>query len=202
MTVLPTIDHTPRLLQPRAATGNGLSGGAIVGIVIGCIVGVLLLLTIFWTCLLGSHIFTKAKNLSTSVVDKAEKGHARAKDLYTAGRERGRQPSETQDAAHYGELHFEDKSPLANYYLAESEPLVDFRVSNPFSILELPAARQEQKEYIERDHSSTVDKKPVVVDAKRILGTDDASYLDEITSHGRKCSKRLIELENMRLTRR
>ncbi|KAH6865594.1 hypothetical protein BKA58DRAFT_224489 [Alternaria rosae] len=186
MTVLPTIDHTPRLLQPRTATGNELSVGAIAGIVIGCIVGVLLLLTIFWTCLLGSHIFTKAKNLSTSVVDKAEKGHARAKDLYTAGREQGRQPSETQDAAHYGELQFEDQSPLANYCFAESEPPVDFRVSNPFSIIELPAARQEQKEYIERGYSSTVDKKPVVVDAKRILGTDDASYLDEITSHGRK----------------
>ena len=218
MIVLPTIEHALRSLQPRTATGKDLSGGAITGIVIGCIVGVLLLLAIFWTCLLGSHIVTKAKNVSNSVVDKAEKGHARAKDLYTAGRERGRQPLHLQDEVHYGDTD-SDLSAEGDhgilYALPLSAQLPNSHVTlSPFTQQpvfiphftpniaprspSIPGndSRSNSIDGAWSPHtSSTVDRKPVVVDAKRVLGIDDAAYLHEITSLGRKCSNDLTELE-------
>jgi len=154
MPVLLRINHATTSLQPRAATGNGLSAGTIAGLVIACIFGLLSLLAIFWTCLLGSYIFTKAKNISILVVNKAERCRARAKNRYTAIRERSRQPPDLQNATQDVEL--------------------------------LPVLRNQSV--------NSCSSKPIVVDAKRILGTDDASYLDEIASHGRKYSHGLIEL--------
>jgi len=178
--------HSSTSRQPRDATGNGLSDGAIAGIVIGSIFGLLILLVpIVWICLLGSRIFTRAKQLSTSVVDKAEKGHARAKDLYTAGREQGLQAPDLQDAAHY-----DDSKSELRHDSVEHHPL-----GSSFMI-----AQQNYETCTPTRQTSTEDVKPVVVDAKRILGTDDASYLNEITSHGRKCSKHLAELRKVRLT--
>jgi len=185
MSNLPRNIHSSTSPQPRAAIGNGLSNGAIAGIVLGSIFSLLILLAIFWTCLLGSRIFTRAKDLSTSVVDKAEKGHARAKDLYAAGRERGRRAPDLQDVAHYDD----SKSELW-HGSTEHHPL-----GSSFMI-----AQRNCEAYTPTRQTSTEDVKPAVVDAKRILGTDDASYLNDITSHIRKCTKHLAELRKVRLT--
>jgi len=171
--------------QPRDATGNGLSDGAIAGIVIGSIFSLLILLVIVWICLLGSRIFTRAKHLSTSVVDKAEKGHARAKDLYTAGRERGLQVPDLQDAAHYDDSKSELRPGPIEYHPLGSSSMI---------------AQRNREACTPTRRTSTEDVKPVVVDAKRILRTDDASYLNDITSHIRKCTKHLAELRHVRLT--
>jgi len=204
MTVLSTISHAPISLQPRAATRHGLNGGAIAGIV--CIIGVPLLLAIFWKYLLGNHIFTRAKNPSASVVDKAEKGHVRAKDLYTTGREWGHQVPGLQDAAHcdYSRSDLEAagySSRVSSFQIIEQERPAYLARSKDFilpSYTPCPPSGSPSNCNASRDpsslgHTSAQDVKPIVVDAKRMLGIDDASYLDEITTHDRKCSDDLIK---------
>jgi hypothetical protein len=203
MAVLPTINHAQKSLHLRAAAANGLSGGAIAGIVVGSIFGLLVLLTIFWICRLGSNVFIKARSLSTSVVDKAEKGHARAKDLYTAGRER-----QCHTRRVHNETHYEDP-PLQEPDECESSQLPMARrpdtqlpclgqtatttIPSPVykQISDLGASSE--CDTLNRLPSSDIlspgDVKPAVVDAKRILGIDDASYLEELPSHYRKCTK-------------
>jgi len=198
MTVLPTIGHAPRSLQPRAATGHGLSGSAIAGIIIGCIAGVLLLLAIFWTCLLGRHTFTKAKNASTSVVDKAEKGHARAKDENSVGREQRIQPLSLQD----GTQSSDSNSELQNESVNSVSHTLEFSVPrrtrekdtgcrssrSPVCVPWLLVEAISENNASDRSASPSSfprDEKPVVVDQKRILGIDDASYLARLPPHYR-----------------
>jgi hypothetical protein len=88
MAVIPTIFDMPDRLQARAMASNNLSSGAIAGIVLGCIFGLALALVVLSICRCGGTFFFIAKRWSRSVTDKAEKVHARANDLYTAGRDR------------------------------------------------------------------------------------------------------------------
>lgn len=201
MVVLPNIFYAPNALRPRTATENGLGGGAIAGIVLGSLCGLLVLLVIFWSCRLGNSVFTKAKSLSTSAVDKAEKGHACAKDLYSAGRERQFQSSKIQDKARYKEYNpehqrrldplYPDVSRLSDLGLQRSEhkttPAVSCSVRTPPTVSAAPSTCSLSYHPRLPYSSSLVDTKPIVVDTKRVLGIDDASYLDEIPSHDRKC---------------
>jgi hypothetical protein len=190
MAVLPGVYRAPRSLQSRASTGNGLSGGAIAGIVLGSIFGLLLLVAILWTCRLWISISTKAKILSTRVVDEVEKGHACAKDIYTAGRKRQFQTPNVHVAERYhesgpqydNEFHH-PKSPMAHPIEGHLPHLQHNSAFMP-ALLKVDCFEQPPLP----DVSSSADAKPSVVDAKRVLGVDDASYLDQLPSHNRKCS--------------
>ncbi|RYN60997.1 hypothetical protein AA0114_g999 [Alternaria tenuissima] len=202
MVVLPNIFYAPNALRPRTATGNSLGGGAIAGIVLGSLCGLLVLLVIFWTCRLGNSAFTKAKSFSTSAVDKAEKGHACAKDLYSAGRDRHFQSSKVQDKAHYKEHNPEHQRGLDYLYpvaphsidvrLPHSEhrttPAVPCSIRTPPTISAVPSTCNLSYPPPLPHSLSSADTKPIVLDTKRVLGIDDASYLDEIPFHGRKDS--------------
>lgn len=185
--MLPGVYRAPRSLQSRASTGNGLSGGAIAGIVLGSIFGLLLLVAILWTCL---RISIKAKNLSTRVPDEVEKGHACAKAIYTAGRERQFQTPNVHVAEWYHEssrqydnVFHHPKSPMAHPTEGHLPHLQHSSALLP-ALLKVDSFEQPPSP----DVSSSADAKPSVVDAKGVLGVDDASYLDQLPSHDRKCS--------------
>jgi hypothetical protein len=174
MASLSTTNHAQKSLHSRAAAANGLSGGAIAGIVVGFIFILLVLLTIFWILL------RRRKSRPRSVVDEAENGHARAEDLYTAGRTR---QSHTRRV--HNEAHYEDP-PLQESDECESSQLPMARRH----VAQLPCLGQTATNtLLSPDILSPTDVKPAVVDAKRILGIDDASYLEELPSHYRKCTK-------------
>jgi hypothetical protein len=194
MAVIPTIFDMPDRLQARAMASNNLSSGAIAGIVLGCVFGLILVLVIFSTCRCGGTFFFIAKRWSRSVTGKAEKVHARANDLYTAGRDRKHQSPKLEDKTHYGDSDLEaGKDPGSSISLASrinTPPITcvplqhskkDFRLNLPKRSRSCaPISLAVRSSF--SDSTPPRNEKPVVVDAKRVLGLDDASYLDALPS--------------------
>jgi hypothetical protein len=122
------------------------------------------------------------------VTDKAEKVHARANDLYTAGQNRQHQSPELEDKTHYGDSDLEaGKDPGSSISLApgiNTPPItcVPLQHSEKDCRINLPLRSRPPISFTvgpsSSDSTPPRNEKPVVVDAKRVLGLDDASYLD------------------------
>jgi hypothetical protein len=199
MAVIPRIINTLERLHPRATTNNGLGDGAIAGIVLGSVFGLLFILIIFWIWRFGSGIVTTAKQLSRTVTDKAEKVHARANGLYTAGRDRQHQSPKFDDEAHYEDPDVEltikpeasispvthvDTAPAAYVPLRHGETsdhghpyLGPFTIRTP--IRSVSTLRRScfsiSAQHRPRVSTPPAKEKPVVVDAEH-----HASYLDAL----------------------
>jgi hypothetical protein len=203
MAVIPGIFDMSDRLHARATTSNSLSSGAIAGIVLGCIFGLALALVVLSICRCGGTFFFIARRWSRSVTDKTEKVHARANDLYTAGRDRQHQSPKLEDKTHYGDSDLEaGKNPGSSISLApliNTPPIacVPFEHSETLGQGHSPILarryRSSRVGFFLDGSTPPNDEKPVVVDAKRMLGFDDTSYSDGLLSGIGKHSTRIAE---------
>jgi hypothetical protein len=194
MAVISRIINRSEGLHARATTNNDLSGGAIAGIVLGSVFGLLFILGIFWIWRFGSGVITTAKRLSRTVTDKAEKVHARANDLYTAGRDRQYQSPKLEDKAGYDDPGSESGKTTGSF--TTSIPPLNIPPAT-YNSLGYPELSRQASVQIPRSSVKPIGpfssgstpfrtEKPVVLDAKQVLGLDDTTYLDALPEQSGK----------------
>src|SRR4051794_33377214 len=98
MPAIPRTTSASEKLLPRGGNGNGVSG-AIAGIVVGCVFGLLLVATFIWICWLGKAL-VNAKWVSR----KVEKVQDHAGEIYTTWLDLQHRPTKIHEDAEYEEL--------------------------------------------------------------------------------------------------